>query len=449
MPPGEACRDYRPAGCLAMTVDLERAFASFVGEELLELMRELFPLSRSLTGDGVRETLAVLARDVPLEVVETPSGTPVFDWVVPREWNIRRAWVEGPDGQRVVDLADSTLHVLGYSLPVDATIGLDELRQHVFTHRDDPDLVPYRTSYWEEQWGFCMSRRQLESLPEGRYHVVIDSTLANGSLTSGEVRIPGTTDAEFLLSTHVCHPALANDNLSGVVVLWALAKALARQEELRFTYRLLWSPGTLGPLCWLSRNLEGLERVHHGLAISCVGDSGPLRYKRSRRGNATVDRAAAHVLAAEPGSLVTPWEPGGGDERQFCSPGFDLPLGALTRTPHGLFPQYHSSADDLDLVTPAALASSLRTALEIIEVIEANATCRNLSPYGEPQLGRRGLYQSVPDGTRPEAALLWVLSFSDGSRDLLAIAERSGLPFRTIQQAAAALEEQELLERLS
>jgi aminopeptidase-like protein len=418
-----------------------------VGESLVELMGELFALPRSLTGEGVRATLAVLARELPLEMVETPSGTRVFDWTVPPEWTIRGGWIDGPDGARVIDFADSVLHVLGYSTPVDATVSLDELRKHVFTHGSDPELVPYRTSYWERQWGFCMSRRQLDSLAEGRYHVVVDSTLEDGSLTSAELSIPGATDDEFLLSTYVCHPALANDNLSGVVLLWALGKTLLRQK-LTHRYRLLWSPGTLGPLCWLARNLETLDRVRHGLALSCVGDPGPLRYKRSRRGSAAIDRAAACVLGGEPGSIVTDWVPLGGDERQFCSPGFDLPVGTFSRTPHGLFPEYHSSADNLDLVRPDALASAFRAALEIIDVVETNGFYRNLSPYGEPQLGRRGLYQSIPDGTYPEAAMLWVLNLSDGDHDLLAIAERSGLPYASVLAAAETLERHELLERL-
>ena len=420
--------------------------AATVGAELMELMHELFPLPRSLTGAGVRETLAALARELPLEIVETPTGTPVFDWVVPREWKLRGAWIDGPDG-RVVDAADSPLHVLGYSTPVDAVVSLEELRAHVHTHRDDPDLVPYRTSYWEEQWGLCMSSRQLDGLPDGDYHVVVDATLEAGSLTSGEVTVPGASDDEFLLSTYVCHPALANDNLSGIVVLWALGRALLHQQQLQHTYRLLWSPGTLGPLCWLDRNRDRLDRIRNGLVVSCVGDPGPLRYKRSRRGDAPVDRAAAYVVGREAG-ILSDWQPGGGDERQYCSPGFDLPVGTLSRTPHGLFPEYHSSADDLSLVTGEALASSFRHALQIIDIVETNGRYRNLSPYGEPQLGRRGLYQSVPDGTNPESAYLWVLSLSDGSHDLLAIAERSGLPFETVRTAAETLEQHELLERL-
>ena len=417
-----------------------------VGAELMELIRELLPLPRSLTGDGVRATLAALARELPLELVETPTGTPIFDWVVPREWNLRTAWIEGPDGNRIVDAADTPLHVLGYSAPIDSVVSLEELRAHVHTHRDDTDLVPFRTSYWEERWGFCMSRRQLEQLPDGDYHVVVDATLDKGALTSGEVVIPGGNHDEFLLSTYVCHPALANDNLSGVVVLWALGRVLLKQR-LDQTYRMLWSPGTLGPLCWLDRNREELGRIRNGLVVSCVGDPGPFRYKRSRRGDAPVDRAAAHVVARS-GGIVGDWHPGGGDERQYCSPGFDLPVGAFSRTPHGLFPEYHSSADDLSLVTAKSLAASFQRALEIIDIVETNGCYRNLSPYGEPQLGRRGLYQSVPDGTNPETAYLWVLSLSDGAHDLLAVAERSGLPFEAVRAAAETLEQHELLERL-
>jgi aminopeptidase-like protein len=356
----------------------------------------------------VRETLAVLGREVDLETIETPSGTKVFDWTVPREWTIRGGWIEGPDGTRVVDFAESPLHVLGYSARVDATVGLDELRHHVFTHPEDPDLVPYRTSYWEEQWDFYMTARTLNSLSAGEYQVLIDATLADGSLTSGELRIRGSSEKEFLLSTHICHPALANDNLSGRVLLWALAKTLSRQE-LRYSYRLLWSPDTLGPLCWLDRNLATLDRVEHGLAISYVGDHGRLRYKRSRQSHASTDRAGALAVGRDHEGIVSDWEPLGGDERQFCAPGFDLPVGALTRTPHGDFDVYHSSGDDLEFVSAASLAGSYRAELEIVDQLETNAVYKHRAPFGEPQLGRRGLYQAVPDGTFPESALLWVL----------------------------------------
>lgn len=438
----------RPIGqYLGMPIDWSTApDPQVVGSELIDLMRELFPLPRSLTGDGVRATLDILRRDVPLDVVETPSGTRVFDWTVPREWNLRRAWIETLDGDRVVDTEESPLHVLGYSTPVDAVVPLEKLKKHLYTHPTDPELVPYRTSYWEERWGFCMSRRTLESLTESEYRVFVDTTLADGSLTSGELTIGGRRNEEFLLSTYICHPAVANDNLSGVVLLWALARTLATQE-LAYTYRLLWSPGTLGPLCWLARNYDDLDRVKHGLVVSCVGDCGPLRYKRSRSGDAPVDRAAAYVVRRDPDGIISDWQPSGGDERQYCSPGFNLPVGTLSRTPHGLFPEYHSSADDLAFVTAEALASSYRAALDIIDVIETNGSYRNLSPYGEPQLGRRGLYQSVPDGTNPEAAYLWLLSLSDRTNDLLEIAERSGIGYQDVRDAAATLERHELLAR--
>ena len=318
----------------------------------------MFPLCRSITGDGIRETLRLVARDVPLEIVETPTGTEVLDWVVPNEWNVRGAWIDGPDGARVVDFEDSNLHVLNYSAPIDATVSLDELREHVFTHHSDPDLVPYRTSYYVERWGFCMSRRRLDALAPGDYRVVVDSTLEPGAVTYGEAVLHGATDDEVLLTTYACHPSLANDNLSGVALLAEVGRALAAQPALRYTYRLLWGPGTIGSICWLANNREVVERVRHGLVVSSVGDPGPLTYKKSRRGNAEIDAAVAHVLRSEPGSRVLDWSPYGGDERQFCSPGFDLPVGAFSRTPADQFPEYHSSADDLDFVRPEHLGDS-------------------------------------------------------------------------------------------
>jgi aminopeptidase-like protein len=414
------------------------------GEEMHGLIRELFDIPRSLTGDGVRETLRRIARDIPLEQVETPSGTQVFDWTLPPEWNIRDAWIEGPDGTRVLDFADSNLHVLGYSTPIRAKVPLAELREHVHTHPDEPDWIPYRTSYYTERWGFCMEQRRLDSLDDGDYEVCIDSTLAPGHVTYGEALIRGETDDEVLLSTYVCHPSLANDNLSGVVLLAQLGKLLG-QMRLRYSYRLLWSPGTIGPLTWLWRNRDEL-RVRHGLVASCVGDPGAITYKRSRREDAEIDRAVALALrdSGREHELL-PWFPWGGDERQFCSPGFDLPVGALSRTPADKFRGYHSSADDLDLVRPEALAHSLAAYLEVIDVLESNRVYRSTNPHGEPQLGKRGLYRSVGGGSSRELALLWVLNLADGEHDLTAIAERSGLPFAEVRDAAAALRDHDLL----
>jgi aminopeptidase-like protein len=409
-----------------------------VGRELHSAMAELLPIPRSLTGDGVRESLAVLARDLPLRAVELPTGTQVFDWTLPREWNVREAWVEAPDGTRVIDVADSPLHLLGYSTPVDATLDLEELHEHLYTDPRDPDVVPYRTSYWSERWGFCTTQRVADALAPGPYRVLIDSTLEDGHVTYGEVSVDGAEEAVFLLSTTICHPALANDNLSGIVLLSGLARIL-KEQRLRHSFRFLWGPGTIGPLCWLHENAELIPKVRHGFAVSCVGDAGPLHYKRSRRGNAEVDAAADAVLAHFPDARVRDWSPYGGDERQFCSPGFDLPFGALSRTPADAFPQYHSSADDLDLVRPDALGDSLHAALAIIDALERNETYVNTSPHGEPQLGRRGLYRSVAGGSSEEAAILWVLSLSDGSASLLDVAAGSGLPFERIREAADAL----------
>ena len=429
---------------------LDRALvpdAAAVGAATHERMTRLFPICRSITGDGLRETLSLIGDDVPLEIVETPSGSAVLDWEAPREWNINAAWIEAPDGSRVVDFADSNLHVLNYSAPIDATVTLDELREHVFTHPFDPDLVPYRTSYYTERWGFCMSARRLDSLAPGKYRVVVDSTLASGSVSYGEAVIPGRTTDVVLLTTYACHPSLANDNLSGVAALAELGRILAAQPDLRFTYRLLWGGGTIGPLCWLARNRDDLDRVRHGMVVSCVGDPGPFTYKRSRRGSAEIDQAAAHVLHRRgEENLVVDWVPWGGDERQFCSPGFDLPFGAFSRTPADRFPEYHSSADNLDFVRPEPLGESIATLVDILDILESNASYRNRSPYGEPQLGKRGLYRGVGGGSTEELALLWVLNLSDGGSSLLDIADRSGIPFDDVRSAALRLEQHDLLE---
>ena len=417
------------------------------GREMHELMVELYPICRSLTGDGVRQTLSILEREVPLERTEVASGTRVLDWTVPREWNIAGARLDGPDGS-VVDFADSNLHVLGYSAPVDRRLSLEELRPHLFSDPDRPDITPFRTSYHNENWGFSLPHSRLESLGAGDYHAVIDSTLADGHLTYAEAVIPGSPDDEVLISTYIDHPSLCNDNLSGIVVAWALAREL-RTRTNRLTYRFLFSPATLGPLCWLAANEDRLERIRHGLVVSCVGDPGGFTYKRSRRGDAEIDRAVANVLRLSGRKHeVREWSPLGGDERQFGSPGFDLPVGALSRTPADEFPEYHSSADDLDFVRPEALRESFELVLEIAAVLEGNARFRNTNPKGEPQLGRRGLYRSIGGGSFAEAPLLWVLNLSDGDHDLVQISDRSSIPFADIRRAADALLEADLLEEL-
>ena len=414
------------------------------GSELYDLIAGLYPICRSLTGEGVRDTLAIIGRDVPLDITEVPSGTQVFDWTVPREWNIRDGWIASPDGTRVVDFRRSNLHVLGYSVPVRERLPLVELREHLFTHPENPDWIPFRTSYYDENWGFCLSSRELERLADADYEVVIDSSLTNGSLTYAESSTTGEIRDEVLFSTYVCHPSLCNDNLSGVALVAVLAKYL-RRMSLHYSYRFLFGPGTIGPLCWLWNNEDRLDRVAHGLVLSCAGDSGSLTYKRSRREDAQIDQAAANIVRTAGGS-VRPFEPWGGDERQFCSPGFNLPVGALTRTPADHFPGYHSSADNLDLVRSEFLGDSFHAVLNIVDVLETNNRFVNRNPKGEPQLGKRGLYRKVAGGSSIETALLWVLNLSDGEHTLLDISDRSRLPYATIREAAEKLVEHDLLE---
>jgi aminopeptidase-like protein len=418
------------------------------GERALELMRKLFPLCRSLTGDGVRATFDVLEEELPISRTEVPSGSRVFDWNVPEEWNLRDAYIATADGTRVVDLRDSNLHVVSYSEPIDARLDLDQLKARLHTLPEQPHLIPYRTSYYERTWGFCLTHRQLLELRPGEYEVVIDSSLEPGSLTYGEALVEGEGEDEVLISTYVCHPSLANDNLSGIAVATMLAKELSGRR-LRHSYRFLFAPGTIGPLAWLDRNFDRLDRIAHGLALSCLGDGGDLTYKRSRREDAAVDRAMELVLreSGDPHRIL-PWEPWGGDERQFCSPGFDLPMGTLMRTPHGEFDGYHTSADDLDRIHPEALGDAVDKCLALVEVLEMDRRCTNLSPYGEPQLGRRHLYRSAGGAVETpddERALLWVLNQADGQRSLIEIAQRSGLRFRIIDRAAQRLEDAGLL----
>ena len=436
------------AGPRGLTAGLDPAAA---GAEIHELARRLMPIPRSLTGDGVRETLRVVGELVPLTVTEVPTGTPIFDWAAPREWNVAEAWIADSSGRRIVDWRDSNLHLLGYSHPVRTTLTGAELDERLYSLPEFPDRIPYRTAYWADTWGFCVTDDERRAIrPDEEYEVCVDTRLEDGSLTYAEALLPGESEEEVLLSTYVCHPSLANDNVSGIALLAVLGARLV-ERRLHRTHRLLFSPGTLGPLAWLSRNLERLDRVRAGMVVACVGDPGRLRYKRSRAGDTAVDRAAAYVLRGRPGSIVDDFVPWGGDERQFCSPGFDLPVGALTRTPHGLFPEYHSSADDLDLITPESLGDSLAAALEILDVLESDRVYASRNPYGEPQLGRRGLYREVSSGAPREEesfqrAILWVLNLADGGHSLLDVAERADLPFGVVADAAAALLDADLLE---
>jgi aminopeptidase-like protein len=416
-----------------------------VGAALYECAAELYPLCRSLTGDGLRETLRRLQRLVPLTLHEVPTGTAVFDWTVPKEWNIRDAWVKNIRGQRVIDFQRSNLHVVSYSAPVRRHMSFAELRPHLHTLPDSPDWIPYRASYYTETWGFCLSQRQLDTLEDGDYEVCIDSTLEPGSLTYGELLVPGESSDEVLISCHVCHPSLANDNLSGIAIAAHLGRVL-RSKPLRYSYRFLFLPGTIGPITWLSRNEDAVPRIRHGLVLVCLGDAGRLTYKQSRRGDAPIDRAAAHVLRHAGDHEIQSFSPYGYGERQYCSPGFDLPVGRLSRTPHDCYPEYHTSADDLTFIRADRLAHSFAACLAIIDVLEHDRTYVNQHPKCEPQLGRRGLYREIG---AEEMAILWVLNQSDGQHSLLDIAERSGLEFEPVRRAAALLARHNLLKETS
>ncbi len=418
---------------------------------MFSLVEELYPLCRSLTGDGVRATLRRLAQEIPLELHEVPSGTQVFDWTVPEEWNIRQAWIKAPDGREVVNFANHNLHVVGYSTAVRGKMPLADLKPRLFTLPDQPDLIPYRTSYYKKSWGFCLPHRELQRLEDGEYEVFIDATHAPGSLTYGECLLPGASADEVLISCHVCHPSLANDNLAGIAVGVALAKQIAGNTSRRLSYRFLFIPGTIGSITWLALHQEVIPRIKHGLVLTCAGDPGPLTYKKSRQKNALIDRAVQHVLKSSGADhRVLEFHPYGYDERQYCSPGINLPVGCLSRSPHGTFPEYHTSADNPDFIKPHCLADTLSKTLDAIEVLEHNARYVNLKPMCEPKLGNYGLYGGGGGqraGAFDELALLWVLNLSDGGHDLLAIAEQSGMPFQQILTASEALVAAGLLRR--
>jgi aminopeptidase-like protein len=420
-----------------------------LGDAMHRLIADLYPICRSITGNGVRETLRRVGEIVPLEVREVPTGTRVFDWTVPKEWNIADAYVKGPDGRRVVDFKRSNLHVLNYSVPFHGKMSLAELRSHLFTLPAQPDWIPYKTSYYEERWGFCLSQNQLAALQEGVYEVGIDASLEGGHLTYGECFVPGSSADEVLISCHVCHPSLCNDNLSGIALCTYLAREL-RGRPLRYSYRFLFIPGTIGAITWLALNREAAARVRHGLVVANVGDSGAMHYKKSRRGDAEIDRAVVHVLrhSGRPYEVMD-FSPYGYDERQFCSPGFDLPVGSLTRTPWGRYPEYHTSADNLELVRPERLAESMETYASVIHLLENNRRFTNLNPHCEPQLGRRGIYRQLGgnvEAKQTELAMLWVLNLSDGRHSLLDIAQRAELGFAVILEAADLLSRHGLLE---
>ncbi len=421
-------------------------------ERMRALITRLYPICRSITGDGVRKTLEILREHLPVETHEVATGTQVLDWTVPREWNIRDAWIKNSAGERIVDFRQLNLHVVSYSAPIHRRMRLAELEAHLFTLPDHPDWVRYRTSYYQETWGFCVSERQKATLRDDEeYEVCIDSSFSDGHLTYGEYLLPGRESDEVLFSSHICHPSLANDNLSGIALAVELGRYLKASPR-RYSYRFVFVPGSIGAITWLARNEENIARIRHGLVLTCVGDAGSITYKRSRRGDAVIDRAFSHFLGHSGDSYqLLPFSPYGYDERQYCSPGFNLPVGCLMRSVHGTFPEYHTSADNLGFIQDEALADSLEKCLGVIDIIEHDRTYRNNCAKGEPQLGRRGLYKGLGatvNQREREMAILWVLNLSDGEHSLLDIAARAELPFTAIKTAAESLAATDLLSAL-
>jgi aminopeptidase-like protein len=431
---------------------LDKLVTDDIGGELFAFAARIFPFCRSITGDGVRHTLREVGAHIALDIHEVPTGTAVFDWTIPREWNIRDAYIKNEQGEKVVDFERSNLHVMSYSVPVRHHVSLGELKQHLYSLPDQPDLIPYRTSYYSENWAFCLPHRQLEALRDQTYEVVIDSSLADGHLTYGEYLHQGETDEEFLLSVHVCHPSLADDNCSGIALLTHLARRMIGLKT-RFSYRFLFVPGTIGAITWLAGNEGHVGKIKHGLVVSMVGDGGGPTYKKSRRGNAQVDRAMIHSLNHSGLSpTILDFSPYGYDERQYCSPGFNLPVGLFQRSKFGSIPEYHTSADNLGFIRPDHLRDSYRLIVETINVIENDAVFLNTMPKCEPQLGKRGLYGAIggdKDAAAANMAMLWILNQSDGTHSLLDIAERANLPFAVIKRTADLLREHGLLEPLT
>ncbi len=435
---------------------------------MYDLVKELFPICRSITGDGVRETLEIIKKHIPIETHEISSGTKVFDWTIPKEWNIKDAYVKNSKGEKIIDFKKSNLHILNYSIPIKKKVSLSELKDHIFTLSDHPKWIPYRTSYYEENWGFCISHNQFKKLIEDEYEVVISSTLKEGHLTYGELFLKGESDKEILFSCYVCHPSMCNDNLSGVSLLTFLAKYISK-KKLKYSYRFLFIPETIGAITWLALNEKKVKKIQGGLVATCLGDKGHFTYKKTRNGNTIIDKIIERILKeSEENYEVIDFFPSGSDERQFSSPGFNLSIGSLTRTLYGKFPEYHTSADNLDFVQPKYFQNTFEMYIKIFTELENNfeknqtkingesdvysdkknknrkneLIFQNIYPKCEPNLGKRGLYDMIgakKNELKSKMSIFWVLNLSDGKNSLSDISERSKIKFSDIELAAEHL----------
>jgi aminopeptidase-like protein len=432
-----------------VTIDSDNNITNNIGDELYSFIKELFPICRSITGNGVRETLKIIKNHIQIEIHEVPSGTKVFDWTIPKEWNIRDAYIKNSNGEKVVDFQKSNLHILQYSIPINKKISLDELKNHLYTIEDYPNWIPYKTSYYQENWGFCLSHNDYLKLKDDEYEIFIDSTLENGSLSYGEILLKGEQDDEILFSTYVCHPSMCNDNLTGIAILIFLAKSL-KNKKLKNSYRFLFIPETIGAITWLSINENNVGKIKGGLVATCLGDLGCFTYKKSRIGNSVIDQTVQKILDdSESDYDLLDFFPTGSDERQFCSPSFNLPIGSLTRTIYGKFPEYHTSADNLQFINSKSLADSFKIYSNVIDVLENNQIYINVNPKCEPNLGKRGLYNLIgasKNSKELNEPLLWILNQSDGSNSLLDISIKSGLNFLNLVDAAKILYEHNLIK---
>jgi aminopeptidase-like protein len=412
----------------------------------------LWPITRSLTGNGNRETFAILSEIVDFTMHEIPAGTQCFDWNVPPEWNVSEAWIKNSKGETIVDMRHNNLHLLGYSEPFRGKLSLEELRPHLYSLPDQPDLIPYLTSYYQRRWGFCLPHNDLIALPEDEYDVCIDSSLNDkGSMTLGEAYIQGTSSEEILFSTYICHPSLANNELSGPLVTAFIYDELKKKTNLRYSYRFIFHPETIGSICYLSMVGEHLKKsLAAGFVVTCIGDPGSFTYKRSRRKNSLADRVVETVLKqTEEYYHLVDFFPSGSDERQYCSPGFNLPVGSLMRTMYGKYPQYHTSADNKDFISFAAMKQSVAKYMQVIDALENNYTFINTIPHCEPQLGKRGLYPTL--GSQKSTAdtvdaMMWLLNLSDGTNDILAIAAESGMKLELLHEVARTLQQHGILK---
>jgi aminopeptidase-like protein len=422
-----------------------------VGAQMHAWATDLFPIYRSLTGNGVRQTLAYLSKLMPgLTVHEVPSGTQAFDWTVPKEWNVRGAYIEDENGRRIVDFARNNLHLVGYSEPVDRWLSVEELQPHLHSLPEQPYAIPYVTSYYDGRWGFCLTQEQRDQLPPGKYHAVVDSTLAPGSLTYGELIIRGKEEKEILLSTYICHPSMANNELSGPVVTTALARWISSLQERRFTYRIIFIPETIGSIVYLSTHLGEMKRnTIAGFVVSCVGDERAYSLLHSRTGDTLADRVASVVMKHHaPDYVDYSYLDRGSDERQYGSPGVDLPVVSIMRTKYNSYPEYHTSLDDLTLITPAGLQGGYDAIRKSIELLEHNYVYTTTT-LCEPQLGKRGLYPTLSTKGSAGAvrAMMNVLAYSDGTRDLADIARHIDLSPTEAIAIAEQLAQKGLLSR--